>query len=137
MASTPTIMIRPVATFGVSQLLVLLHDADGKETEVLRCPGSASAVVTAEIEKRAAAAGSPFPGVLVDLEACDWVDSGVLGLWVSWHHALARRGGHVVLCRANERIRNILRVSQLDQLFAVHGTLAAGLKALGADEPNA
>ena len=133
MTPTPTVMIRPVATLGVSQLLVLLHDADGTETEVLRCPGHAPAAVTAEIEKRAGAAGASFPGVLVDLESCDWVDSGVLGLWVSWHHALARRGGHVVLCQANDRIRNILRVSQLDQLFDVHGTLAAGLKALGAD----
>lgn len=132
MASPPTILVRPVTTLGVSQLLLLLRDPAGGETEALRCPGTAAAQITAEIKRRAAAAEGALPGVLVDLEFCEWVDSGVLGIWVSWHHALSKQGGHVVICRANDRIRNILRVSQLDHLFTLCGTLDEGLADLGA-----
>lgn len=129
MSPDTTLVIRPVTTIGVSQLVVLERAADGTETEVLRRPGTDHPAVTAEITRRAG--GAPgLPGVVVDLESCDWVDSGVLGVWVSWHHALARRGGRVVVCRANDRIRNILRISQLDQLFALCDTLPAALAAV-------
>lgn len=134
MTPAPTLVIRPVTTLGVSQFLVLVRAADGAETEVLRRPGTDHAAVTAEIARRAEA---PLPGVVVDLASCDWVDSGVLGVWVSWHHLLARRGGRVVVCRANERIRNILRVSQLDQLFAACGTLEEAAAELGSRPPRA
>ena len=132
MASAPTILVRPVTTLGVSQLLLLLRDAAGGETEALRCPGTSPAQITAEIKRRAGVPGAELPGVLVDLEFCEWVDSGVLGVWVSWHHALSKQGGRVIICRANDRIRNILRISQLDHLFTLHGTLEEGLAALGA-----
>ncbi len=135
MATVPTLVIRPVTSLGVSRLLVMQRDADGAESEVLAGPGADAAAVTAAIEQWAAAAPDPVAGILVDLEFCEWVDSGVLGTWVAWHHALAARGGRVVVCRANERIRNILRVSQLDQLFATHGTLDAAVAALQ-DDPG-
>lgn len=134
MTPAPILVIRPVTTLGVSQLLVLERAADGGESEVLRRPGTDQAAVTAEIDRRAATAPA---GVVVDLGSCDWVDSGVLGVWVSWHHLLARRGGRVVVCRANERIRNILRVSQLDQLFAACGTLEEAAAELGSRPPRA
>ncbi len=131
MAPPPTMLVRPVTTLGVSQLLLLLRDSTGGETEALRCPGTAATQITAEIKRRVSADEAGVPGVLVDLEFCEWVDSGVLGVWVSWHHALTRQGGRVVICRANDRIRNILRVSQLDHLFTLCGTLEEGLADLG------
>lgn len=127
MTPAPILVIRPITTIGVSQLLVLERTADGAETEVLRRPGTDHASVTAEIARRA---GDPLAGVVVDLAACDWVDSGVLGVWVSWHHLLTRHGGRVLVCRANERIRNILHISQLDQLFPDTGSLEAAVAAL-------
>ncbi|MFO7608116.1 MAG: STAS domain-containing protein [Candidatus Krumholzibacteriia bacterium] len=127
MTPAPILVIRPVTTLGVSQLLVLERAADGAETEVLRRPGTDHAAVTAEIARRA---DFSLPGLVVDLGSCDWVDSGVLGVWVSWHHLLARRGGQVVVCRANERISNILRISQLDSLFPNAGSLEAAVAAL-------
>ncbi len=119
------LVIRPLTTLGVSQLLVLERAGDGSETEVLRRPAAEVAAVTAEIARRIEA--GPLAGILVDLEFCDWVDSGTLGVWVSWHHLLDRQGGRVVICRANDRIRNILRISQLDRLFSLGETLADGL----------
>lgn len=127
MTPAPILVIRPITTIGVSQILVLERAADGAETEVLRRPGTDHAAVTAEIARRA---GDPLAGVVVDLAACEWVDSGVLGVWVSWHHLLARHGGRVLACRANERIRNILHISQLDQLFPNASSLEAAVAAL-------
>lgn len=124
------LVIRPLTTLGVSQLLLLEHAAVGEEAEVLRVPALDHPAVSAEIARRVAA--GPVAGVLVDLEFCEWVDSGQLGLWVSWHHLVAAQGGRVVVCRANDRIRNILHISQLDQLFLVADTLNDGLIALAA-----
>ena len=118
-----TIVVRPVTRLGVSQLAVLLRRKDGEETEILRRPGMDTPTVTAEIERRLTASADAGPGLLIDLEECDWVDSGVLGVWVAWYHAVNDRGGRVVICRPNERIRNVLRISQLDQLFATYATL--------------
>lgn len=128
------LVIRPLTTLGVSQLLAVERAADGTETEVLRVPAGESGAVSEEIARRTGA--GPVPGVLVDLEFCDWVDSGVLGLWVSWHHLLGGQGGRVVVCRTNDRIRNILRISQLDQLFALGETLADGLDLLAPAPPT-
>ena len=130
MDPAPTLVVRPVIALGVSQLVVLLRAADGREEELLRRPGMDTPTVTAEIEQRLAADGGNGTGLIIDLESCDWVDSGVLGVWVAWYHAAAREGGRIVISRPNERIRNILRISQLDQLFPTHETLDAAVAEL-------
>ena len=134
MNAVPTLVIRPVTSLGASQVLVLRREAAGAETEMMRLHGGSMAAATAQIEDLAAAARAADAacGVLVDLEFCEWVDSGVLGVWVSWHHALRDCDGRVVVCRANDRIRNILRVSQLDRLFDLRDTLEDGMRAVAA-----
>jgi anti-anti-sigma factor len=127
MDPAPTLVVRPVTALGVSQLAVLLRDADGREEEILRRPGMDTPAVTAEIESRLAASGGAGAGLVIDLESCDWVDSGVLGVWVAWYHTVTNGGGRIVISRPNERIRNILRISQLDQLFPTHTSLDAAV----------
>lgn len=129
MAADKILVIRPLTSLGVSQLAVLLRGADGGEEEVLRRPGADTASVSQEIERRLEETGG-VRGLLVDLESCGWVDSGVLGVWVSWYHTAHNAGRRIVICRPNERIRNILRVSQLDHLLPTHPTLEAAVAEL-------
>jgi anti-anti-sigma factor len=134
MADNAILVIRPVTTLGVSQLRLLERTAGGAETAILRQPARDPAPVTAAVEAYAAA-GGVRPGAVIDLEFCDWVDSTGLGLWVSWLRLLEPRGGRLAVCRANQRILNVLRVSQLDQVFLMCGTVAEGALALfGAGE---
>lgn len=128
--TNPTILvIRPVTSLGVSQLRVFERAADGSEVKLAAATGKDPAPATAVVAARAAAE-PPCPGVLIDLEFCDWVDSTGLGVWVSWHLLLEPKGGRVVVCRANSRVTNVLKVAQLDQLFTLCATLEGGIAAL-------
>ena len=126
MAADQILVIRPSTAIGVSQLAVLLRGPDGGEEEILRRPGADTASVSHEIQRRLDESDGVL-GLLIDLESCSWVDSGVLGVWVSWYHAAQAAGGRVVICRPNDRIRNILRVSQLDHLLPTHPTFEAAV----------
>ena len=71
--------------------------------------------------------------VLIDLSACEFIDSTGIALIVrAWQQLDGNgdRGGHLVLCSANDQVRRVLDVSGLEQSIPVHATREDGLAAL-------
>ncbi|MBE0565957.1 MAG: STAS domain-containing protein [Krumholzibacteria bacterium] len=57
---------------------------------------------------------------VVDLAHCPWLNSQGIGALIAWYQVVARAGGKLVLARPNERVRNVLAVTRLDQVFTIH-----------------
>lgn len=67
--------------------------------------------------------------VLIDLTACEFIDSTGIALIVrAWQQLDG--DGSLVLCSPNEQVRRVLDVSGLDQSIPVHPSREAGLAAL-------
>ena len=62
--------------------------------------------------------------VVVDLSRSTFMDSSSLGVLIGAHRKLARRGRPLVVVCDNEAILKVLRVTGLDGVFDVVGTLA-------------
>jgi anti-sigma B factor antagonist len=72
--------------------------------------------------------------VLIDLSACEFIDSTGIALIVrAWQQLDGGNGGasgRLVLCSANDQVRRVLDVSGLDQSIPVHASREDGLAAL-------
>ncbi|MBQ1047324.1 STAS domain-containing protein [Micromonospora sp. C51] len=68
--------------------------------------------------------------VLVDLGGTDLVDSTALGLLVRAHRAAADRGAQLCVASTSPLIRQVLRVTRLDEVFPVADTRADALARL-------
>lgn len=55
--------------------------------------------------------------IVVDLADVTDVDSAAVALLLEWQRAAARRGGHLAIRSAPERLRAIARISGLDALL--------------------
>jgi len=66
---------------------------------------------------------------IVDLEQVTWFDSLAIGLLVTHHVSLSKRGGRTVLLHANDKIRQLMRLAHLEDRFEWASTLeqAVGL----------
>ena len=56
---------------------------------------------------------------VVDLAHCPWLNSQGIGALIAWYQVVSRAGGRLVLARPNERVRNVLAVTRLDQVFGI------------------
>lgn len=61
---------------------------------------------------------------LIDLDRVPWMDSRGLGRLVALWKLIEEGGGALVLVCGNERIRNILHISQLDDVLRPWSTMA-------------
>jgi anti-anti-sigma factor len=72
--------------------------------------------------------------VLIDLSACEFIDSTGIALIVrAWQQLDGDgndAGGRLVLCSANDQVRRVLDVSGLNQSIPVHATREDGVAAL-------
>jgi len=78
------------------------------------------AAVEAAIRAETAAGGCRC---VVDLAHCKWFNSQGVGGLIAWYQMAVRGGGKLVLARPNARVRNVLAVTRLDQVFPVRETL--------------
>lgn len=69
------------------------------------------------------------PYIVLNLEAVEFIDSGGLGLLVRLRSRAQNAGGDVKLCALPPRIAEILRVTKLDTVFAVHHSEADAVAA--------
>lgn len=72
--------------------------------------------------------------ILIDLSACEFIDSTGIALIVRAWQQLTDGGngsGKLVICSRNDQVRRVLDVSGLDQSIPVHATREEGLAALG------
>jgi anti-anti-sigma factor len=54
---------------------------------------------------------------IVDLEGVTWFDSIAIGLLVTHYASVSRRGGRVVLLKADDKIRRLLDITRLSDRF--------------------
>jgi anti-sigma B factor antagonist len=68
--------------------------------------------------------GNMLPGtakIVVNLNGVDYIDSGGLGILVGLLVSARNRGGDLKLVSPNQRIKELLRRTSLDNLFKVYG----------------
>ncbi|TYB44948.1 STAS domain-containing protein [Actinomadura chibensis] len=67
--------------------------------------------------------------LILDLGAVAFIDSSGLSVLLSFHHHLRGRHGSIVLAAVNQRIREVLRVTQLTRVFPIYGTADVAVQA--------
>lgn len=76
----------------------------------------------------------PPLGVIIDLSKVNYFGSMFITFLLRLHVQLKKQGdGEVVLAGVSDRIRELLRMTQLDTLWALYDSRAEALAALGAD----
>ena len=76
--------------------------------------------------------GHPTPLVVFDLAELKSVGSVLLNLLLKCHRAVESVGGEFVLCRASEPVKELIRLTALDTVWAVYETRDEALEAIGA-----
>ena len=64
---------------------------------------------------------SGTPKIVVNLDGVDYIDSGGLGILVGLLVSARNRGGELKLVSPNQRIKDLLRRTSLDNIFRVYG----------------
>lgn len=87
----------------------------------------------------AEATGRPSPRVLVDLTAVTFMDSTGLNALVRALRTAQAAGGDIRLVGACARVRRVIDLSRLDELFLIHATLAESVTGdhRSAEQPSA
>lgn len=70
------------------------------------------------------------PLVVFDLSHVNYFGSAFLSLLLRCHNAIKGRGGELVLCGAGTNARELLRVTALDELWAIYDTREEALASL-------
>ena len=65
--------------------------------------------------------------VLLDLSKINYIDSTGIGELVAYLGRFAESGRHLVLVNPSDRIRKLLAIAQLEQLFTIYDDLDAAL----------
>lgn len=97
---------------------------------VVRLSGRLDAHAASGVEPGLLAHGSRS-AVVLDLARVDYLSSGGIRVFVALHKHLGSHGGRLVLARLQPYCREVLRVSGLDQYFAIFETVEAALAEVG------
>ena len=62
--------------------------------------------------------------LVVDLEEVQFCDSSGLSALLIADRAMREHGGSVVLAHVNKKVMDLMKITQLDRLFTIHGTVA-------------
>ena len=95
------------------------------ETHVIAVRGEIDLFTAPEFKQRVAApidAGRRH--VVVDLTNTTFIDSSSLGVLIGAHRRLRRNGGALVIVCSHEAILKTFRITGLDSVFTIVGTLA-------------
>ncbi|OPZ03385.1 MAG: STAS domain protein [candidate division BRC1 bacterium ADurb.BinA364] len=79
-------------------------------------------------EAFAAMKGQPIRAVVVDFSSVEDMDSVALGSLFSGRIQL-RRQAEIIFCHINDRVSHLLRHTQIDKVFSIHGDLPSAEKA--------
>lgn len=90
--------------------------------------GESAQFLAQTLEKLLAEAGGH---VLVDLERINYIDSTGIGELVGYFGKFREKGRRLVLVQPAERIRKLLAVARLDDIFPTYDTLEAALASEG------
>jgi anti-sigma B factor antagonist len=96
----------------------------GDEAHVVAVTGEIDLFTAPEFKQRVAApidAGCTH--VIVDLTATTFIDSSSLGVLIGAHRRLRRHGGRLVVVCSSEAIAKTFRITGLDSVFTIVGSL--------------
>jgi anti-sigma B factor antagonist len=71
---------------------------------------------------------------VIDLTETPWTNSLGVGMLMGAYSSVKRAGGDIVLANATDRIRDLLRVTQLYRVFDVYNSLDDAIAGLAAGE---
>jgi anti-sigma B factor antagonist len=100
----------------------------GDDTHVVAVSGEIDLFTAPEFKQRVAApidAGRRH--VVVDLSATTFVDSSSLGVLIGAHRRLRRQGGSLVIVCTSDAIAKTFRITGLDSVFTIVGSLDEAL----------
>jgi len=66
--------------------------------------------------------------ILIDVGEVSWVNSTGLGILIASHVTVTNAGGHLKLCRVNNRIKQLFIVTQLQSVFDTYDTEGDALR---------
>ena len=75
----------------------------------------------------------PPAGLVIDLSRVSYFGSVFISFLLRCHMLVKKHGSEVVLAGPSERIRELLHLTALDTLWALYGSRAEALEALGSD----
>ena len=75
----------------------------------------------------------PPAGLVIDLTKVKFFGSVFISFLLRCHMLVKKHGSEVVLAGPSERIRELLHLTALDTLWALYGSRAEALDALGSD----
>lgn len=104
---------------------------DGDGLHVVRLSGEVDLHHSVELrEVLGRHAEEKRPALLVDFTEVTYIDSAGLATLVEYVQRTIGHGGRVALGGVNERLRTIFDIARLDQVFAIHPTVADAKAAL-------
>ena len=68
--------------------------------------------------------------LVVDMTGVEYLNSSVLGKFITLHRRLHRKSGRLVLCNPSDTVREILQTSRLLDYFRVTDNIPAAISAL-------
>ena len=79
-----------------------------------------------------AKASQKTPKLLLDFSAVNYIDSSGLATLIEYYQSVQGGGGKLALAALSPRVKNVFEIVRLEQIFALHPDVAAGLAALKA-----
>jgi anti-sigma B factor antagonist len=76
----------------------------------------------------------PPSNLIVDLEGVRYFGSSFIQFLLRCHEVVKHRGSELVLAGVNERIRELLTMTQLDTIWALYDTRAEAMEALAGSD---
>ena len=99
---------------------------------ILRCDGRiVYGDECAVLRERVVDMLSGTPKIVVNLKGVDFIDSGGLGMLVGLLISARNRGGELKLVSPRERVKDVLRNTNLDRIFRVYGNNDEAVVAFG------
>jgi anti-sigma B factor antagonist len=104
--------------------------AAGRDTHVVSVSGEVDLFTAPEFKQRVMAPiAAGVERVVVDLTNTTFIDSSSLGVLIGAHRRLKTRGGRLVVACSNEAIVKTFRITGLDGVFTVVGSVEDALAA--------
>jgi anti-sigma B factor antagonist len=98
--------------------------AIGDDTHVVAVTGEIDLFTAPEFKQRVAAPiDAGRTNNIIDLTATTFIDSSSLGVLIGAHRRLRRHGGRVVIVCSNDAIAKTFRITGLDSVFTIVGSL--------------
>ena len=110
---------------------VVVLDVDGKLAGKLGGGVGLSELAMEQLAEAASASAADPRQVLLNLAGCTGADSLGIGELISLHVSLSNRGGVLKLLHLPERIRDLLRATQLISMFEIFEDEGAALQSFG------